>query len=480
MAQPNDDAIRTKWWELYGDAALDELEEKVLVSNQTLAADEAAFRQAQALVVEARSALFPTVTTSPSYTAFRTSSTLQGGAAGQASANASGSGGTSSGVSFGGTGQTYSLPVEASYEPDLWGRIRNTVAANAYSAQASAGDLANARLSIQAQLAQDYFQVRALDEERRILDATVAAYRRDLNATRNLFQNGIDSDIDVAQAQAQLDTAIAQATDLGASRAQYEHAIAVLIGKAPANFSLPLAKFSAAPPPVPVLLPSELLERRPDIAAAERRVAAANAQVGVARAAYYPTLSLSATGGFESSHFSRWFTWPSRFWSLGPQATETLFEWGARRGENEQAHAAYDQAVANYRQAVLTAFQSVEDNLANLRILASEAEELGTAVNSSRHYLNLALTRFKTGIDSYLDVTTAQTALLTNEENAVQTRLRQMQASVSLVMALGGGWEASDLPSRDDLLKRPPKWSPAQAAGGPNSEPIAPPNPPRL
>jgi NodT family efflux transporter outer membrane factor (OMF) lipoprotein len=441
-AQPRDDAIRAKWWQLYGDPVLDDLEEQVLVSNQTLKADEAAYREARALVVEARSALFPTVTTSPSYTAYRSSKTLQGSAPG----NGGGASGGGAGMTSGGSGQIYSLPVEASYEPDLWGQIRNTVAVNADNAQASAGDLASARLSIQSQLAQDYFQVQALDEERRILDATVATYRHDLTLTLRLFHDGIDSNEDVAQAQAQLDTAIAQATDLGTSRAQYEHAIAVLAGKAPANFSLATAKFSAVPPSVPVALPSQLLERRPDIAAAERRVAAANAQIGVVRAAYFPALTLSATAGFESSHFSQWLTWPSLFWSLGPQLSETLLDFGYRRGQNEQARAAYDQAVANYRQTVLSAFQAVEDNLANLRILTTETEQRKTAVNSSQFYVDLAMTRFQAGIDSYLNVSTAQTAYLTNEENAVLTQLQLMQASVALVMAMGGGWAASDLP----------------------------------
>jgi NodT family efflux transporter outer membrane factor (OMF) lipoprotein len=442
-ARPRDDATRTKWWRLYGDPVLDDLEEQVLVSNQTLKGDEAAYRQARALVREARSALFPTVSTSPSYTAYRSSQTL-GGSSATAGAAASGAG-TGAGGS-GGRGQTYSLPVEASYEPDLWGAIRNNLAVNADNAQASAGVLAAARLSIQAQLAQDYFQVRALDEQRRILDATAASYRQDLTLTRELFRDGIDSNEDVAQAQAQMDTAIAQATDLETSRAEYEHAIAVLAGEAPAGFSLAVAAFSAVPPLVPVALPSELLQRRPDIAMAERGVAAANAEIGVTRAAYFPTLTLSATGGFESSHFSQWLTWPSRFWSLGPQLSETLLDFGYRRGENEHAWAAYDQAVANYRQTVLSAFETVEDNLAALRVLSTEAAQRTTAVNSSKVYVDLAMTRFRAGIDSYLNVSTAQTAFLTNQEAALQTQVQLMQASVALVTAMGGGWETSDLP----------------------------------
>jgi NodT family efflux transporter outer membrane factor (OMF) lipoprotein len=432
-ARPHDDAVRTKWWRPYGDPVLDGLEEQVLVSNQTLQADEAAYREARALVVEARSALFPTVSTTPSVTASRPSQTIGG----------SGSGG---GTSSGGSGKLYSLPVAASYEPDLWGQIHNTVAVNTANAQASAGDLANARLSLQSQLAQDYFQVRALDEERMILDATAATYRQEMDLTLKLVVDGVDSYADLAQIRSQLDTATAQATDLGTARAQFEHAIAVLAGKAPADFSLAVVAFIAVPPPVPVALPSQLLERRPDIAAAERRVAAANAQIGVARAAYFPSLTLTATGGFESSRVSRLLSGPSLFWSLGSQLSETILDFGYRQGENEQARAAYDEAVATYRQTVLGGFQAVEDNLAALHILTMELAQRKAAVDSSRQYLTLARARFQAGIDSYLNVSTAQTANLTNEENAVLTQLELMQASVALVMATGGGWEATDLP----------------------------------
>jgi NodT family efflux transporter outer membrane factor (OMF) lipoprotein len=464
-AQPRDASDRAKWWLIYQDETLNQLEDQVQASNQTLKADEAAFREARALVVEARAALFPTVTTSPSYTTFRSSRNVSGGVSSGGTTTASGgsttttttsttSGGGSSG---GGTGQLFSFPVEATWEPDLWGKIRNTVASNAYAAQASAADLANARLSLQAQLAQDYFQLRATDEEQRIQDDTVAAYRRDLDAALSLYRNGVDSDEDVAQAQSQLDTAVAAGADIGASRAQFEHAIAVLVGKAPSQLSIPVIKFKAWAPPVPVVVPSQLLERRPDIAGAERRVASANAQIGVARAAYYPDLTLSATGGFEASHLAQWFAWPSRFWSLGPTVSETLLDFGMRRGENEEAWAAYDQAVANYRQTVLTAFQAVEDNLALLRILATEVQLRQTAAKSSAHYLDLSQTRFKAGIDSFLNVSAAETADLTNQNGLVQTQLRLVMASVTLVTAAGGGWEDSDLPSPGHLVLVPAK-----------------------
>ena len=461
QAHPRDDADRAKWWLMFGDPVLNKLEDQVQVSNQTLKGDEAAFREARALVVEARAELFPTVTTSPSYTAFRTSDNVHGGSSsagatstGSVSGGGSGSGATSA---SGETGQIFSLPVEATYEPDLWGRVRNTVASDVYTAQATAADLANARLSLQAQLAQDYFQLRATDEEQRIQDATIGAYRQDLSVAQSLFRNGIDSDEDIAQAQSQLDAAVAAGADIGASRAQFEHAIAVLVGKAPSEVTIPVTTFVFVNVQVPVVLPSKLLERRPDIAGAERRVASANAQIGVARAAYFPTLDLDATGGFESSHFANWLAWPSRFWSLGPELSETLLDFGARRGENELARAEYDQAVATYRETVLTAFQSVEDNLAILRILSGEIRLRETAAKSSRHFLDLSQTRFKEGIDSYLNVAAAQTADLANENSVVETQLRQMMASVSLVMAVGGGWVQSDLPSPSHLELVPAK-----------------------
>lgn len=374
----------------------------------------------------------------------------------------------------------FSLPVDVSYTVDFWHRIRNTIAANAFSAQASASDVATALLSIEATLAQDYFEVRALDMQKAILEDTLRNYRDALKLTTTLFQTGIDSEEDVTQAQTQLDTASAQATDLGVARAQYEHAIATLVGKAAGDFSLPVAAFVPEPPNVPVAVPSTLLERRPDIAAAERRVAAANAEIGVARAAYYPNLTLTASGGLETSTFTQWFTWPSRFWSLGPTLSQTLFDAGARRGQNEQAQASYDSTVANYRQTVLNAFQAVEDNLSALRILAEEVSQQGSAIASSSHYLNLAVTRYRTGVDSYLNVITAQTALLNSRETQVQAQLRQMTASVSLMVALGGGWDASQFPNRKNLLEKEPPWSPGGRALPPKPSAVAPANPPAV
>jgi NodT family efflux transporter outer membrane factor (OMF) lipoprotein len=440
VAEPGDDKIRAKWWELYNDPQLNALEEQVAISNQTIAAAEANFRGARALVVSARSALFPTIGAAPSYTNSRTSATAR-----------------SSRAPVTNVLNTFSLPFDLSYTVDFWHRIRNTLAANTFSAQASAADVATALLSTQAELATLYLELRAVDMQRRILTDTLANYRQALDLTTTLYKTGINSEQEVVQAQTVLDTATAQATDLGVSRAQFEHAIATLIGKPASNFTLPAAPFAVNPPTVPVALPSALLERRPDIAALERQVAAANALIGVARAAYYPNLTLSASAGFQTSDFTQWFNWPSRFWSLGPTLSQTLLDNGVRRAANEQAQAQYDAAVANYRQTVLTSFQAVEDQLSALRILSQEATEQRAAVTSSTRYLDLANTRFRTGVDSYLNVITAQTTLLNNRETEVQVQLRQMTASVSLVLALGGGWDNSQLPQMKDLTSRAAK-----------------------
>ena len=496
FAQPGDDKIRAKWWEVYNDPQLNALEEQVAISNQTIIAAEANFRAARSLVISIKSALMPTMTVSPSYSNSRFSSTAKGSRAviqggtttgttttttsGGTTTTTSGAGSSTAvaGTSNTGAINTFSLPVDISYTLDLWHKIRNAVAINAFNAQASAADVATALLSTHAELATDYFEIRALDAQRQILDETVANYRQALDLTTTLFNNGIDSEEEVAQAQTQLDTTIAQSTDLGVARAQYEHAIATLIGKPAANFALPVAPFVPGPPAVPVALPSELLERRPDIAAAERQVAAANSEIGVVRAAYYPDLTLSASGGFQSSQISQWFSWPSRFWSIGPTAAETIFDAGIRRAQNEQARAQYDQTVANYRESVLTAFQAVEDNLSSLRILSQEIGQEQTAVNSARHYLDLSLTRFKSGVDSYLNVITAQNAVLTSRETELQIQLRQMTSSVSLIMALGGGWDASELPKMADLSKHPKVQQTAEPAV--TSQPSAAPNPPPL
>ncbi len=475
IAQPGDDRVRGNWWELYNDPALNALEEQVRISNYTVAISEANFHLARSLVVSARAALFPTISAAPSYSNSRLSQTAR-----TTTVGSSPGGGTSTSSGTTTLINTFSFPLDASYTIDFWHRIRNTIAANAFQAQASAADVATALLSTQSELAQDYFQVRALDAQRAILHDTVANYRQTLELTMTRFRAGIASDEDVSQAQTQLDTAIAQETDLGVARANFEHAIAALIGKPPANFALPVAPFTDNPPPIPLAIPSELLERRPDIAAAERQVAAANAQIGVARAAYYPNLTLSAAGGFQTAHFTQWFDWPSRFWSLGPTLAETLYEGGARRALNEQAQASYDSTVANYRQTVLAAFHTVEDNVSALRILSQEIGEQRTAVNSANHLLELSMTRYRGGVDSYLNVITAQNAVLINRETELQIQLRQMTASVSLIVALGGGWDAAQLPNMHQLTAKQPRSTVPGPAPGVASPPMAAPNPPPL
>ncbi|MBV9268370.1 MAG: efflux transporter outer membrane subunit [Acidobacteriaceae bacterium] len=485
LAQPGDDHLGAKWWQMYKDPQLNALEEQVKISNQSIAASEANFRAARALVISIRSAMAPTMTVSPSYTNSRFSSTAKGTRAvvpGGTGAE-SGTGSTQTGTAVGGSSTTgvfnnWSFPADISYTLDFWHKIRNTVAVNAFNAQASAADVATALVSTEAELAQDYFQVRAIDAQRRILENTVANYAQALELTKTLFKAGIDSDEEVAQAQTQLDTTAAQMTDLGVARATYEHAMATLIGKPAAEFALPVAEFVPNPPAAPVAVPSVLLERRPDIAAAERRVAAANAQIGVVRAAYYPDITLGGSGGFQTSTFSQWFTWPSRFWSIGPTVSEQIFDAGVRRAESEQARAQYEGTVATYRQTVLTAFQAVEDELSSLRILSQEIEQEHTAVNAANHYLDLATTRFRTGVDSYLNVITAQNSVLSAREAEVQIQLRQMTASVALMMALGGGWDTSQLPQGKQLSGKHPATQITEPPKG--VQPVAVPNPPPL
>jgi NodT family efflux transporter outer membrane factor (OMF) lipoprotein len=500
IAQPGDDKIRPKWWEMYNDPVLTSLEEQVQISNQTIAQAEANYRASQAVVLSARSGLYPTLGASTSYTNARSSATSKG--AFVSSGGSTSSSGTTSTTSTGTTSTTstgntstgvattsssvtneFSLPLSVSYTVDLWHRVRNTIAADAFQAQASAADIQTALLSIQTQLAEDYFELRSVDAQRLILQDTLTNYQDALKLTTILYKTGIDSEQDLTQAQVQFDTASAQLTDLGVSRAQYEHAIAVLIGKPASSFEIPYGIFVPNPPQVPVAVPSELLERRPDIASLERVIASDNALIGVARAAFYPNLTLSASGGLQTTDFTKWFTWPSRFWSLGPSFAETLFDAGARKAAVAESESTYDAAVANYRETVLTSFQAVEDALASSRILSDEVVQQQHAVASSQHYLDLANTRYRTGVDSYLNVITAQNTLLTNRETAVSVELRQMTSSVQLILALGGGWDASQLPQMKDVLHMAPRnnqapaGAPAPTAPGYNPAPIPKPGP---
>ena len=426
-AEPKDDAVRGQWWEMFGDEQLNKLEAEANTSNQSVAAALASFQAARAVVKEARAQLFPTVTANPGVTRSR-----QGDLSGSSSFASSRKATT-----------IYSLPFDASWEPDLWGNIRNTVRANALTAEATLADLENVRLTVKAELAADYFQLRAVDAQKHLLDSTVVAYRESLQLAQARYQTGIASDQDVAQAETQLNTTEAQATDLGIQRAQLEHAIALLVGKPASTFSIPIEPLTSNPFAIPFGVPSSLLERRPDIAAAERRVAAANAQIGVARAAYFPALTLSGSAGFQSSSAANLLTGPAFAWSVGASLAQTLFDAGKRKAVTEQSWATYQGTVANYRQTVLTAFQEVEDNLSTLRLISQELQQQNAAVKSSQRYLTLATDRYKLGIDSYLNIITAQTTLLGNQRTAVNLRLQQMTASVQLIKALGGGWDAA-------------------------------------
>jgi NodT family efflux transporter outer membrane factor (OMF) lipoprotein len=426
-AEPRDDTHRGKWWEVFADPQLNALEEQVNVSNQNIAQAEAQFRGARAAIRGARSDYFPTVTGTASATRS------------EAAAN------RSTGAPSGPT-NLYSLSGDLSWEVDVFGRVRRNVEGSVANAQASAADLEGVRLAMQAELALDYFALRGLDTQKDLLDTNVAALDKALGMTVNRFNQGVVSGQDVAQAQTQLETTRAQATDLRIQRAELEHAIATLTGKAPSELALAPSVGVASPPEIPPTLPSDLLERRPDIAGAERRVAAANAQIGVATAAFFPRLLLAATGGYEASRLADWFSLPSRFWSIGPSLIATIFDGGKRRAATEQAIAAHEAAVAVYRLSVLTSFQQVEDNLAGLRILSEEADQLADAVAAAERSLTIARNRYLAGTTTYLEVVTAQTIALANERAAVDIQVRRMTAAVNLIKALGGGWRADELP----------------------------------
>ncbi len=426
-AQPADAAARGRWWEVFGDPALNALEEQVTVSNQNIARAEAQFRGARAAVRGARSDYYPTVTTSPS------------ASRGQNGRSAAANGGTAATVT------TYQLPVDLNYELDVFGRIRRNVEANLAIARATEADLETVRLTMHAELAVDYFGLHGVDAQIQLLESTAGGYEKALRLNVNRHDQGVVSGVDVAQAETQLFTTRAQLIDLRLSRAQFEHAIAILVGKAPGDFAIAPTAVTYAPPPIPVGLPSELLERRPEIASAERRMAAANAQIGIATAAFFPRLLLAAAGGYEATRLSDWFSLPARFWSIGPSILFTIFDGGRRRAVREQAVAGYDAAVAFYRENVLAAFVQVEDNAAAVRILAEEAAQQTEAVAASERLLSLAQSRYSGGITTYLEVVTAQNVALANERAAVDLLTRRMAASVNLVKALGGGWDAGQL-----------------------------------
>jgi NodT family efflux transporter outer membrane factor (OMF) lipoprotein len=451
-AQPKDQLPRGKWWLIYNDPKLNALEDQVDISNQNIAQAEANFRQAVAQITVARAAYFPTVSGGPSWSRFKRSESLgntrstSGGAAGTSSSTSGGGGiGTFSGQTL----NDYLLNFLATWELDIWGLVRRSVESSKATAQASAATLEGARLSAQATLAQNYFQIRSLDAQKRLLDDVAADLKKILTVTQNRYAQGVASRNDVAIAETQYKNTQAQATELGVQRAQLEHAIATLMGKPASDFSLPPAPLATAVPVMPTGVPSELLERRPDIAAAERNMAAANAQIGVAIAAFFPTVNLSATGGFESSTVAQWLLWPSRFWSLGAAAGQTVFAGGQRIGQTQAARAGYDATVAAYRQTVLTGFQEVEDNLAALRILANEEKQQEAAVKAAKLSAQLSTNQYKVGTISTIDLMTVLTTARNNERTLVVIQGNRLNASVLLVKALGGGWKASDLPSVD-------------------------------
>jgi len=423
VAQPRDDIARGNWWEIFGDPQLNDLITKIDVSNQTLAASEAQFRQTLAALGISRAALFPTLDANA--TVVRSHSP----------------GSTLGGTTAGKTVTSYGGRFTAQWEIDLWGRVRRSVEAAEAAARASAADVGAARLSLQAQLATSYFQLRSLDAQARLLDDTVGALKKSLELTENRYRAGVVARSDVVQADAQLKSTLVQTVDLGVQRAQLEHAIAVLTGVPPAQLRISNSdSFETAVPIVPPGLPSALLERRPDVAAAERRVHASNAQIGVAKAAYFPQVTLTGVYGATSPDVSLFFVGASRTWSIGPSIAQSIFDAGLRRSQTEQAIAAYDATVANYRQVTLTAFQEVEDNLAALRILEEEARSEAEAVEAARLSLSLVLNQYKAGTVRFLNVVTAQTALLNEERNAVGIQVRRLAAVVALIRALGGGW----------------------------------------
>ncbi|HEX4122174.1 MAG TPA: efflux transporter outer membrane subunit [Verrucomicrobiae bacterium] len=442
-AEPADTAIKGDWWKMFNDPQLNVLEQQVNVSNQTIIAALETFLAARAVAKQAYSQLYPTVSASPSAT--RSQISKNGGSSGlTVSSNQVNTANTSF--------SSYSLPLDATWEPDLWGSIRNATAASTFAAQASAAQLENMRLTIQAEVAVDFYDLRFQDELIALYNSTITNYKASLDLTKTLFETGIDSDSDVAEADSLLQTTLAQATALGIQRAQYEHAIAMLVGQPASTFSLVPKPQRDKPPAIPIGLPAQLLERRPDVASAERAVAEANANIGVARAAYFPTLGLSGDVGLQSSTMVNLIDASSFFWTAGGAVTEVVFDAGKRKAANQQAWANYRANAATYKETVLTAFQQVEDNLSALRILDMENGQQEVAVRAAQRNYDLALERYKQGIDSYLNVITAQVSLLSNKQTDVNIRLQQMATAVQLVMDLGGGWNSTNLPSKGSVL----------------------------
>jgi NodT family efflux transporter outer membrane factor (OMF) lipoprotein len=448
VAEPQDAMLHGKWWEIYGDPELNALEDQLNINNQSIKQSFENFMEARTLVTQARAQLYPTLSTAPSFRRSQSSATLRNnvGATGTAGGGATGNPNVYSTLA--------EVPFTASWQPDLWGRVRNTIRQAQYNAQLSAADLENVRLTEQASLAVFFFELRGQDALQNILNDTVEADQKSLEDARARYETGVDTQLTVVEAQVTLQQAESASTNLGIARAQFEHAIAVLVGTSASGFSMPYKPLSTAPPAIPVGIPSQLLERRPDIAASERNMASANAQIGIATAAYYPNLTLSAQGGFESSALQNLMTWPSRFWSVGPSVSETIFDAGLRRATVNQFVAVYNADVAGYRQTVLTAFQQVEDSMAAVRILSKQIQQQEQAVQSAQQFLALSQARYETGVDTYLNVLIAQTTLLTDQQQLASLHTLEMTASVQLIEALGGGWDRSQLPTPAQVSKK--------------------------
>jgi NodT family efflux transporter outer membrane factor (OMF) lipoprotein len=441
VASPQDAMLRGKWWEIFHDPELNGYEEQLEINNQNIKQFFENLMTARAMIREARAQYWPTVTTGPSWNRSKTSGNL----------------GRSSTANAGSTASTWALPLDISWTPDFFGKIRNEVREAEYGAQVSAADLENEKLIEQATLAETYFQLRGQDALEKVLNDTVESDKKALELNKTLFETGINDYLSVAAAESTLKSAESAALNVGVARAQFEHAIAMLLGKPASDFSIPVKPLLIAPPPIPTGVPSQLLERRPDVAAAERTLAEANATIGVGYGAFFPSVTLSATGGFESSSLAHWFDWPSRFWSIGPSTSQLLFDGGLYRAELHQYEATYNADVAIYRQTALTAFQQVEDYLAATRILSQQVIKQREAVDAAQTTLDLEMTRFQTGIDPYIDVTTAQVTLLSDQESLVTLQIQGAVASIELIQALGGGWDPTQLPTPSQLSSKPPK-----------------------
>jgi NodT family efflux transporter outer membrane factor (OMF) lipoprotein len=452
VAKPSEGMLRGKWWQIFQDPELNALEDQLDINNQNVKVYLEDLMEARAVIREARAQYWPTVTANPSWQRNRASSNLRNTYNTNATGTTSSGQATSSGLET----TVWSFPIDVSWIPDLWGKIRNEVRAAQYSAQVSAADLENERLTEQALLAEYYFEIRGQDALQKILDDTVKADQQALDLTRAAYDSGVGDYISVVEAQTTLESAQSQAINLKIARAQYEHAIAMLVGKLATDFSIPVRPELCAPPPIPVGVPSELVERRPDVAAAERTLAQANATIGIGYGAFFPNVTLSAAGGVESSTFKNWFSWPSRFWSIGPSISQTIFNGGLYRAELNQYVATYNADLATYRQTVLVAFEQVEDYLAAVRIYSQQIERQQAAVNHAQQFLTLETGRYQAGIDPYVDVVTAQTTLLSNQQVLATIQVEQMTSAVSLIEALGGGWDLSQLPTPRQLTEEPP------------------------